>query len=205
MSVRRNMPRGFDAARFERELRAAQRKAEAEARRRVQAYNTEVDRVNKENQRRYEAAVREEQRKIDAHNRKVEQQYKRDVEAHNRHVRSVNDYNRKVVEANRRRPRALPQPRYTTSEQTLAARVQEAAALYEGREWDTFLSYAHLDGAKLAAELREELESLGVTAWHDVDLRPGKEPVAANGHRPAEDPYRDCDSDAGLHRRPLLD
>jgi hypothetical protein len=67
------MTRGFDAAKFNRAIRDAQRQAEAqlkreidrvnrENRQRVAAYNREVERINRENQRR-----------VDDHNRKADQ------------------------------------------------------------------------------------------------------------------------------------
>jgi TIR domain len=152
------MARGFDAAKFNREMRAAQRKAEAQLKR-------EIDRVNLENQRR-----------VDAHNRKVDQHNRKVVADYNRQVDSVNAHNRAVIaNLNRRLRAASSGPRYTPDEQALADRVQHAVAQRDGREWDTFLSYARIDGAEIGDELRRHLESLGVSVWFDaIAITPGK-------------------------------
>ena len=152
------MARGFDAAKFNREIRAAQRKAEAQVKR-------EIDRVNRENKRR-----------VDIHNRKVDQHNKRVVAGYNRHVDSVNAHNRAVIADLNRQLRAPSSgPRYTADEQALADRVQDAVAQRDGREWDTFLSYARIDGAEIGDQLRRHLESLGVSVWFDaIAITPGK-------------------------------
>jgi hypothetical protein len=170
------MPRGFDANKFNRDMRAAQRKAEAEWKREVDrvnrvnqrnvdAYNRELDRVNRENQRR-----------IDAHNRKVEQHNTKVVADYNRRVDSVNRHNRTVVaDLNRRLREASSGPRYTVDEQALADRIQHAVSTSDDREWDTFLSYARIDGADAGNELRAHLENLGVSVWFDeIAVIPGK-------------------------------
>ena len=42
-------------------------------------------------------------------------------------------------------------------------------------EWDTFLSYARIDGAEIADELRRHLEHLDVTVWFDeISITPGE-------------------------------
>ncbi len=170
------MARGFDAAKFNREMRAAQRKAEAELKR-------EVDRVNRENQRRMDAynreverVNRENQRRVDAHNKTVDQHNKKVVTDYNRQVDSANAHNRAVVaDLNRQLRSASSGPRYTASEQTLADRVRDAVAQHDDREWDTFLSYARIDGAEIGDELRRHLESLGVSVWFDeIAIAPGK-------------------------------
>lgn len=149
------MARGFDAAKFNREMRAAQRKAEAQLKR-------EVDRVNRENQRRVDAY----NRKVDQHNKKVVADYNRQVDARNRAV---------IADLNRQLRAASSGPRYTTDEQALADRVQNAVARRDDREWDTFLSYARIDGAEIGDELRRHLESLGVSVWFDaIAITPGK-------------------------------
>ena len=90
------MPRGFDANRFNRQMRAAQRKAEAE-------WKREIDRVNRENKRR-----------VDAHNRKVVAHNKKVVTNYNRHVAKVNAHNAAVIADLNRQLRASPSgPRYT--------------------------------------------------------------------------------------------
>ena len=43
------------------------------------------------------------------------------------------------------------------------------------REYDTFLSYARIDGAEIASQLKDELEALGVAVWFDeVAIVPGR-------------------------------
>lgn len=59
------MPRGFDPNKFNRAMRAAQRKAEAASKREAAKAEREIGRVNRENQRRVDAY---------RYNRKVEQQ-----------------------------------------------------------------------------------------------------------------------------------
>lgn len=165
-----------DRARIERQLREAQRRAEAEwkrqvdqanreNKRRVDAYNREVDRVNRENQRR-----------IDQHNRKVDQHNKKVVGDYNRDVDRVNARNQAVIaDLNRRLRIAGAGPRYTPAEEALADRIQEAVAQTDDREWDAFLSYARIDGYEVADELREELNNLGISVWFDeIAIMPGK-------------------------------
>src|SRR4051794_29798161 len=92
----RDMAQGFDAAKLRRELQAAQRKAEAEARREGAAYTRGVDRANREKQRRVDAFNLENQRRVDAPNRKVEQHNKKVETEYNRHVDRVNAHNEAV-------------------------------------------------------------------------------------------------------------
>jgi hypothetical protein len=174
----------FDRARLEREMRAAQRKAEQDIRRQMQTaereYKREVDRVSRENQRR-----------VDEHNRKVDAENKRRVEAHNREVdrvnrenkRRVDEHNRKadrhnqavIDDLNKRLRAASSGPRYTAGEEALADRVQQALAEQPAREFDAFLSYARIDGSEVGGALRGELEILGVSVWFDeVAIVPGK-------------------------------
>jgi hypothetical protein len=168
--------RGFDANKINREVRAAQQKAEAawkrevnrlnaENERRVNAHNREADRVNRENQRR-----------IDAHNRKVDQQNRRAVADYNREVGRVNAHNAAAIaELNSRLRAASSGPRYTPNEQALADRVQDALPRRDDREWDSFLSYARIDGAEIGDELRRNLEELSVRVWFDaIAIAPGK-------------------------------
>lgn len=140
------MARGFDPKRIEREFRAAQRKADADWRRQAQRYNREVERVDRENQRRIDAH----NRKVEAHNKKVVADYNRDVDRVNTHNRAVDAQQRATIAALDRRLRlAESGPRYTMQEQALADRVQHAVAGRESREWDTFVSYARIDGAEV--------------------------------------------------------
>lgn len=152
------MPKGADAAKFNRDLRAAQRKAQSQVER-------EVNRVNRENQRR-----------VDAYNRKVSQHNNKVVAEHNREVNRVNSHNRKVIGALNQRLRAAGTgPRYTGPEQALADRVQEHIPAHDEREWDVFLSYAKIDGSVVGNALRNELEELGVRVWFDeIAIVPGK-------------------------------
>lgn len=171
------MPSGFDRGRFEREMRAAQRKAEQEwkrhARQVEREVNREIDRVNRENQRR-----------VDAYNRKVDAANKREIDRVNReNRRRVDEYNRKVdrhnqaviSDLNRQLREGSSGPRYTVREEALADRVQHAIAQQPTREFDAFLSYARIDGSEIGSELREELDRLGVDVWFDeVAIVPGK-------------------------------
>jgi len=155
--------RGFDQAKFQRDVRAAARKVQSE-----------VDRVNRENQRR-----------VDAYNRQVAQRNQKVVNDYNREVARVNDHNRRVSSRNAQTIRQLNQalrssstsgPRYTADELALADRLREAVAAPSAeREWDSFLSYARIDGAVVGAELREYLEALSVSVWFDeVAIVPGR-------------------------------
>lgn len=157
------MPRAFDAGRFNRELRAAQRRAETQ-------WKREVDRVNRENKRRVDAY----NRKVDQHNKKVVSDYNRKTEANNRAV---------IADLNRQLRAASSGPRYTVHEQALADRIQHAVAAQEEREWDTFLSYARIDGAEVGAGLRQHLEALRVSVWFDeVATLPGKSQALQMDH-----------------------
>jgi hypothetical protein len=155
----------FDPRKFNRDLQAAARRAEAERKRRIAAYNREVDRVDREHQRR-----------VDAYNRKVDQQNKKVVAQYNRHADRVNAHNAAVIaDLNRRLRTGSSGPRYTPQEQALADRVQRAVPLRDEREVDAFVSYARIDGAGVADELREHLEALGVSVWFDaVAIAAGK-------------------------------
>jgi len=173
------MAQGFNRAQFEAKMRAAQREAERKIK-------SEVDRINRENQRR----VEEHNRKAQQHNQRLLQQSQRRVDDYNREVARVNEHNRRasthnqqvnarnrasVSELNRQLRSASTGPRYTASEQALADRVQESAARSPDRAWDSFLSYARIDGAEVGARLRAELETLGASVWFDeVAIVPGK-------------------------------
>lgn len=140
----------------------------------------EIDRVNRENKRQVDAY----NRKVDAHNKRevdrVNRENKRRVDAYNRdvaaHNRKADAHNKKVIaEINRQLRAASVGPRYTPSEQALADRVQVALPDRDEREWDSFLSYAQIDGAEVGAELRDRLHELGVSVWFDeLTIVPGK-------------------------------
>jgi hypothetical protein len=165
----------FNAAEFRRKVREAERKAQRDLQR-------EVDRVNRENQRKVDAFNREQQRKLDSHNRKAEQHNQRVVQAFNQDVARVNAHNERANRQNQatiaslnRQLRSTGPVRYTESEQVLADRVQHALSQQDDRGWDVFLSYARIDGAAAAGELREALEALDVRVWFDeVAIRPGQ-------------------------------
>lgn len=164
---------GFDPRKFERELRAAQRKAEAQAKREAakveRNLQREVDRVNRENKRR-----------VDAYNSKVERENKRAVDSYNRkvdtHNRKAQAHNQRVIDdLNRQLRVASTGPRYTSGEEALADRLRHSLPDRSEREWDSFLSYARLDGADVGGQLRDYLEELGASVWFDeVSIEPGK-------------------------------
>lgn len=159
-----------------RRIREAERKAR-------QQLNREVERVNRENKRR----VDDHNRQIEAHNRKVQAQinaHNHKVETHNRKIESeVNAHNRRaaqhnsklIAELNRSLRSSSGSLQYTEAEKQLADRVHQAVAFADPREYDSFLSYARIDGASVAGELRACLEELGVAVWFDeVAIVPGR-------------------------------
>jgi len=151
----------FNTSEFNRRLREAQRRAEQQLRR-------ELDRVNSANKR----AVDDYNRKADAHNRRVVADYNRRVQENNR---KADAHNRNVIaDLNRQLRSAASSVRYSDPERRLAERVHQAVGMLDAREYDTFLSYARIDGAEVAAELRAGLEALGVAVWFDeVAIVPG--------------------------------
>lgn len=167
----------FNINEFNRKMREAQRKTQ-------QQMKNEIDRVNRANKR----AVDEYNRKAEAHNKKVIDDYNRKVEAHNKkviddynsrvrdHNRKADAHNQRVIEdINRQLRSATSGVRYTEPERLLADRVQKAVATLDAREYDTFLSYARIDGAEVATALRDALEELGVAVWFDeVAIVPGR-------------------------------
>jgi TIR domain len=162
----------YDPNQLNRALREAQRRAEAEVRRQLAAYNREVDRINRENQRR----VDEYNRRVKQHNRKAIADQNRQVSQYNQHVTSVNAYNQNLVaQLNRQLRAATSGPRYTPRGQALADRLHSVVIPRDDREWDVFLSYARIDGSNLGGELREHLERLGVPVWFgEIAISPGK-------------------------------
>jgi hypothetical protein len=162
------MAQRFDTSKLNREIRAAQRKAEAALKREVdradREYRQEVARVNRENQRR-----------VDAHNRTAEQHNRRVMADHNRDVDRVNRHNAAVVgDLKRQLVAASGRPQYTASEQGLAERVRHAIAARDDRKVDVFLSYARIDGADVGATLCRALENRGVRVWFDaIAITPG--------------------------------
>jgi hypothetical protein len=150
----------FNANRFKREAEAAMRKAESQFRR-------DVDRVNRENQRR-----------VDAYNRQVAQNNKGVIDNYNRQVQQTNNHNQQVVAAlqsDLRQARQSQRVVYTPAERSLAERVQNSVPERDDREWDVFLSYARIDGAEVASALKTELEKRGLRIWFDqLTIVPGK-------------------------------
>jgi hypothetical protein len=118
-------------AALQRALQEAQRRAEAD-------YRREVERVNRENQRRVDAynrevdqhnqrQLREQQRRIDDYNRRAEQHNQRVLSDYNSDVQRVNAYNQAVItDLNRQLRAASSGPRFTVGEQALADRVLQA-------------------------------------------------------------------------------
>lgn len=170
----------FDANEFNRRMREAQRRAEQEFKREVDRvnrankkavddYNREVDRVNRANKQ----AVDNYNRKAEAHNSKVINDYNARARDHNRRADA---HNKQVIaELNRQLRSASGSVRYTEPERQLADRVHRAVATIDPREYDSFLSYARIDGAGVAGDLRSNLESLGVAVWFDeVAIVPGR-------------------------------
>jgi TIR domain len=163
------MPRGFDANAFNRQIRAAQRKAEQDFKRQVS--NLERD-INAQ-MRKANADLGREIDRVNQRNVQEVANYNRRVDANNR---AADRNNKQVVaEMNRRLRNASSPVRYTPEERVLADRVHEAIAVQDARDYDIYLSYAQIDGAAVATELRDTLEDLKVAVWLDqVAIRPGQ-------------------------------
>lgn len=151
----------FNASEFSRKLREAQRKAERQI-------NQEIDRVNRANKK----AVDDYNRQANAHNQREINRFNNQIKSYNN---KVNTHNRKLIaDINRQLRTPSSSVRYTESERILADRVYKAVTSLDSREYDTFLSYARIDGSEVAQELREALENLGVSVWFDeVAIIPG--------------------------------
>jgi hypothetical protein len=156
----------FDANKFKRDLQAAQRRAQAEMKR-------QVDAVNRKNQQSVDAYNRQAR----AANQKTVADHNQRVAAHNREIQRVNAHNANVVGGLNRqlRSQAAVRSTYTPNEQALVDRVHDALVSQDKREWDVFLSYARIDGEIIATALRDALESCGVRVWFDsLVIVPGK-------------------------------
>ncbi|MBR9874358.1 MAG: toll/interleukin-1 receptor domain-containing protein [Vibrionaceae bacterium] len=152
----------FNPNELKRKIREAQRKAEQQVKR-------EVDRVNRANKK----IIDDHNRKVDAHNKKVVADYNRAVLQHNQKVDANNK--RVIADLNMQLRSASSPVRYTEPERQLADKVHQAVASLDPREYDSFLSYAKIDGSEVASSLRDELESLGVAVWFDeVAIIPGR-------------------------------
>ena len=144
------------------DIRKAQRKAEQQIKR-------EVDKVNRNNKK----IVDDYNRKVNAHNKKVVSDYNKKAKDLNRkssaqNSKTINDLNRELRSSS-------STIRYTEQEEQLANRVNNAISTLDSREYDTFLSYARIDGSDVAKSLMTELEELGVSVWFDeVSIVPGK-------------------------------
>lgn len=150
-------------------IRQAQRQAEQKVKQQIrqaeQKLQREVDKVNRENKMKVDAH----NRRVDAHNRKV-------ISDYNAEIQKQNTRNRQgIAEINRQLRSGTSGVRYTEPEQQLADRVHTAVGQLDPREYDTFLSYARIDGGEVASALREALEELGVAVWFDeVAITPGR-------------------------------
>src|SRR5699024_12664756 len=92
----------FNANKFKREMRAAQRK---------------INDIKRKNER----AVEQYNRKARAHNQKVAENFNQQVKNHNKEIRRVNAHNERVIGDLQKRLRTTDSgPRYTPSEQALA-------------------------------------------------------------------------------------
>ena len=152
----------FSASDLTRKLREAQRKAE-------QQIKQQVDQVNRENKRR----VDEYNRKANAHNQKVISNHNAAIQQHNRGAVAHNQ--QVITNLNNRLRAASAGVGYTESERVLADRIHQSVSTLDAREYDSFLSYARIDGSQVANELRSQLEELGVSVWFDeVSIVPGR-------------------------------
>jgi hypothetical protein len=161
------------ASEFNRRLRAAQRQAEQQMKREIQRVQREIDAANKKAVADYNRQVAAHNRQVEAHNRRLIADHNRRVDAHNRQAEA---HNQKVIKEINRRLAAASQPqvRYTVEDAALIERVQEALVL-DDRDYDVFLNYARIDGAKVAGELCRHLQDLGVRVWFDeIAIQPGK-------------------------------
>jgi len=151
----------FNINEVKRKLRQAQRKTQQE-------FNREVNRINRVNKK----AVDDYNRRAKAHNKKVIDDYNARVKDHNRKADAQNK--RVIADINRQLRTTDSGLHYTQPERELADRVYRAVGTLDPREYDTFLSYARIDGAEVAAALKNALEDLGVAVWYDeVAVVPG--------------------------------
>lgn len=154
------MPK-FNANKLKRELRKAQRKEEREVKR-------ELNKINRNNKR----AVDAYNRKVKSHNKKVLSDYNRQIRNHNQTAERQNK--KAIADLNRQLGSSSSTVKYTKPERILADRVHQAITKVDHREYDSFLSYARIDGSDVANTLRNELVDLGVTVWFDeVAMVPG--------------------------------
>lgn len=157
------------------QLTARMRSAQHQAERRFRA---ELDRVNRENQRRVDAY----NRTVATHNTRVLNAYNAQVERVNAHNEAVNRHNKQADARNQATIRDLRRRLsarehgivLTPAEQALAERIREHAQRHADLEWDAFLNYATRDGLQISTQLHAALESLGVSVWFfPADVVPG--------------------------------
>jgi hypothetical protein len=159
----------FNPNQIRQKIRQAQRQAEQKLKQQVrqeeQKIQREVDKVNRANKRKVDTH----NRGVDAHNRKV-------ISDYNAGVRRLNARNKQVIaDLNRQLRSGSSSVRYTEPEQQLADRVHTAVGQLDPRDYDTFLSYARIDGGDVASALRDVLEEIGVAVWFDeVAIVPGR-------------------------------
>lgn len=155
----------FNPNQIRQKIRQAEQKFKQQVRKAERDIQREVDKVNRENRR-----------KVDAHNRKVEAHNKKVISNHNASARRRSTRNKQIIaDLNRQLRSGSSGVRYTEPEQQLADRVHTAVGQLDPRDYDTFLSYARIDGGDVASTLREALEELGVAVWFDeVAIVPGR-------------------------------
>ncbi|HUD92763.1 toll/interleukin-1 receptor domain-containing protein [Sphingobium sp.] len=159
----------FNANEFNRKVREAQRRV-------VRQINQKIDQINRANRQAVEShnrRVREIERQENARRQQAVGRLNAAINDHNRRAQS---HNRQVAAELSRSLRSASSPvQYTEPERRLADRVQEAVAAIDPRDYDSFLSYARIDGQEVATELRGRLEDLGVAVWFDeVAIVPGR-------------------------------
>ncbi|MFE1887241.1 toll/interleukin-1 receptor domain-containing protein [Streptomyces microflavus] len=122
--------------------------------------------------------LRSAERKAQQDLKRAERKFVKEVEK--KVDKIVADHNRKADRHNRQQLAKIRQGRdssvsFTVEERHLVERVQGAIAEQDERETDVFLSYARIDGADVAEQLRSELEALGVEVWFDdVAIKAGQ-------------------------------
>lgn len=145
--------------------RVSRAQLQAKMRAAQQKIQREVDRVNRENKRRVDA-YNIEVKRVNAHNKRVSE-----------HNRQVNAQNQRAAAQLANQLRSIGSRRIvlTPAEQQLTDRVQHGIVERDDREWDVFLSYARIDGSTAATELKSALEAFSVRVWFDeVSIVPGQ-------------------------------
>jgi len=174
----------FNVNEFNRKLREAHRKANQQLKQQVEqinranqravdAYNLRVDAHNHRVVADFNAKAREHERRVDAQNRQAIAQLNSSFKNAVRQAEASD--RQRIRELNRSLRSTTSSVRYTEPERRLADQVHEAVLASYPREYDSFLSYARIDGHEVAGSLRENLEALGVAVWFDeVAIIPGR-------------------------------